>query len=384
MEDRKSPRRRIAPHHLTVRIERQTRDLKLEVVLIGPEPRNLRRRSGPTDNGRRRLLGLFQRIGHALQPVRDPAVHGNRPPRHVADGEDGRIAGPRLIVHHHPVVATQARRPRQAVAGQGAHADQNRIRLHHRPVGQGHAVMGDRDHLGAGDDLHPPRPVLGREEGRQGLGRHPRQHARRPFDHHRLGAQGPGRGRRLQSHIAAADNSQSPARPQDGLQPLGVLQRPQLQQVGMVPARNRQFARRRSRRQHQDVIGLARPVVEGDRLRLRVHRHGDRRRPKLDPLLLIEAQRPQQQRLQIRLPLQPGLGQGRPLIRRRILLADQHKGAFMPVLPQKGRDGAAGVACADDQDLGHVDADSATHGFCLLPASQGGGELPLDRSTVTA
>ncbi|MNS61596.1 hypothetical protein D3C72_946280 [compost metagenome] len=197
------------------------------------------------------------------------------------------------------------------------------------------------------------------EEARQGFRGHAGQHPVHALDHHGLSAEGAGRGRRLQPHIAAADDGQPLAGSQRRLQPLGVVQGSELQQVGPVRAGNGQLARHRAGGQDQHVVGLDRPVSEGHGLGRRVDGGRGDAGAQGDGLLDVEALGTQQQVLQTRLPLQPGLGQGRPLIGRRRLLARQDDLALEAILSQQRRRRAPRVSRADNQNLGHGETDRA-------------------------
>uniref|UniRef100_A0A0N4Z2Z2 LigA n=1 Tax=Parastrongyloides trichosuri TaxID=131310 RepID=A0A0N4Z2Z2_PARTI len=365
VEDGEGAAGRIAAHQLAVGVERQARDLQLDVILVGPEPRHFRRRGRAADDGRGHLLGLFQGVGHALQPVHDAAVDRDGPPRHIADRVDVRVAGAGGLIDHHAVLARQARSPRQGFARQSADADKDGVRRDQRSVGQPHAAVLEARDLDAGQDLDAVFLVQIGEEGRQGLRRHAGQHPVHALDHHRLGAQGAGRGRRLQPDIAAADHRQPFARRQHGLQPLGVIEGAQLQQVGPVRAGDGQFAGRRAGGEDQRVVRLDRSVGEGHGPGVRVN--GARRDAGAqgDVLLGVEALGTQQQVFQARLPFQPGFRQGRALIGRRILLPRQDDLALIPILPQQRRRRAPRVSRADDHNLGRQSRAISRHGFFL-------------------
>ena len=161
MEDGEGAAGRIAAHQLAVGVEGHARNLQLDVILVGPEPRHFGRRGRAADDGAGRLLGLLQGVGHALQPVHDAAVDRDRPPRHIADGVDVRVAGAGGLIDHYAVFARQSRRARQSLAGEGADADQHRVRRGRDPwiavVGEGRLQALEKEARDAADAIQEQR-----------------------------------------------------------------------------------------------------------------------------------------------------------------------------------------------------------------------------------
>ena len=186
------------------------------------------------------------------------------------------------------------------------------------------------------------------EEGRQRLAGHPRQHAGLALDHHHLGAEGAAGGGRLQPDIAAADHRQPLAGADGGLQRLGVGGGAQLQHAGQAGAGDGQLAGPRAGGQDQDVIGNGLAVGQGDDLLAAIDRDGDRVQAQVHAVLGVEFQGLERQAVGVGLALEPGLGQGRALVGRDGLLADQDDGAGEAVLTQERRRRAAGVSGPHD------------------------------------
>ncbi|MNN41454.1 hypothetical protein D3C81_1555730 [compost metagenome] len=138
-----------------------------------------------------------------------------------------------------------------------------------------------------------------------------------------------------------------------------MVQGAQFQQFGPVSAGNGQFARRRASRQNQHIVRLDGSIGEGHRLGSPVDGRRCDAGAQIDGLFGVEALRAQQQVFQTRLSLQPSLGQGRPLIGRRRLLARQDNLALKAILPQQRRRRAPRVSRADNQNLGHDQTDRA-------------------------
>lgn len=67
MKHRKLAGRGITPNDNLIAIQRQPGNLEFDVVLVRPEPWNLRVRRLSAANGGRRLLGLLQSVGHAFK-----------------------------------------------------------------------------------------------------------------------------------------------------------------------------------------------------------------------------------------------------------------------------------------------------------------------------
>ena len=175
----------------------------------------------------------------ARSPAGTSVIERHRPVGDVADREDGRIGGARLEVDHDPVGAFQARVPRHLVVGQGADADQGGIAGDQRPSDSLTPLTRPPSPTISSTPTPsskwtPRRAVIGLEEARQRLARHPRQHPRLQLDHSRLRAQRAGRGGDLQADIAAADHRQPAAGPSAAFSCLGVRRRAQRQ----TPARS--------------------------------------------------------------------------------------------------------------------------------------------------
>ena len=131
--------------------------------------------------------------------------------------------------------AVAGRRPRASSSlADGADPDQRHVAGDQPAVGQAHAgdlaVLRPRRPAIVGAELEGDAAglVIGAEEVARAASQATRARMRGSrLDHHRLGAERAGRGRRLQADIAAADHRQPLAGPERGLQRLGVGRRAQ-------------------------------------------------------------------------------------------------------------------------------------------------------------
>ena len=173
-------------------------------------------------------LACSSALAHALQ-AEHAAVERHRPVGDVADGEDGRVGGARLLVDHDAVGAVQAgvaaRARRWAAAPTPTRTASQAIS---RPSAEPHAgdvAVRALEAVDVGAELEArrraprDRPVKKADSVSQATRARMRGLA---LDHHRLGAQRAGRGGRLQPDIAAADHRQPLARAERAFSALGV------------------------------------------------------------------------------------------------------------------------------------------------------------------
>ena len=146
-------------------------------------------------------LRLLQRVGHALQ-AEHALVERHRPVGDVADGEDGRVGGARLLVDDDAAGGLEARRPgRSRRWGSAPTPTRAASQAMVRPSASRTPVTcpsspSNASTWRASSKVTPARLVIVGEEGREGVAGHPRQDARLALDHHRLGARAPARRRR--------------------------------------------------------------------------------------------------------------------------------------------------------------------------------------------
>ena len=118
--------RRIAAQHDLVIARRQSRDLQLQVVLVGPEPRHLGVRHGRAEQRRGGNLGLMNRVRHGFEP-HAALEQGVRMVRAVAGREDVRIGRARELVDDDAVAAGQPGGGGELDVGHDADADDHDV-----------------------------------------------------------------------------------------------------------------------------------------------------------------------------------------------------------------------------------------------------------------
>ena len=261
------------------------------------------------------------------------------------------------MIHHHAIFARDARRARQFVIGHAADAHQGDVAGDDPAVLQTHAGEDAVRSLEPGDggvqleaDAMAAVQVL--EEVGQGAAGDAGQTAGLALDDDGLGAQGAGRGGGLQPHIAAADHGQPRAGFQHRLQGFRIREGAQGEDAGQVGSGNLQTPGPRAGGQDQDVPGKARSIVERDCSGRAVDGGDGGFGAQVDIVLGVPGGGAQFDRLDVRLALQPGLGEGRALVGDRRLVADQDDGPLMAVLAQERRRRPARMARADDDDAG--------------------------------
>src|SRR5690606_17490747 len=171
-----------AAHDDLVIINGETGGLQLDVVLVGPEPRQVGicdRVAGDDADDR---FGLIHRVLYGFHPHGAGGVlvgvAGN-----VADGEDVRVGGAAEFVNDDAVVAGEARLDGQLAIGNDADADHHGVCRNDLAGGKPHAgdprFALDGGNAGVEAHVHALKAVLGLEEagddGAGDAGEHPVQ-----------------------------------------------------------------------------------------------------------------------------------------------------------------------------------------------------------------
>jgi hypothetical protein len=267
----------------------------------------------------------------------------------IAYGEDGRVRGPGLGVDQDAALAVQAGRLGDLVIWDGANPHKGGVAGQGPAIGQSNAgdpAVLSRKSLDPGRQLErdPPGLMVAGKERRQQRAGDPGQDTLLALDDHRLGSQGPGRGRRLQPDIAAADHGQPLAGAKGSLQGLCVGGCSQGHDPGQVSARQGQGAGPCAGGQDQDIIAEGPSVRQADGPGRPVQ--PDHRQAQIQAAAVVPVPFGgfQGQAGGVRLTLEPGLAEGRALIGNQELVADQGDGARMTILAQEGRRRAARMA----------------------------------------
>lgn len=307
-------------------------------------------------DGAGRAPGLFERAGHAFEPVQ-PGVAGQRAARGIAYGVDAAHGGTAFAIHGNAVGAVQAEGLRQFHAGRRAHADEHGIALQSGAIGHpqgrdaGGAVSldgGDRCiemhlHALACMQLQQMRSHLRRGAARQ--------QPAFALDDPDLHAQLAGRGSDFEARIAAADDGQAACGLQMAPQRLRVFHGAQVGDARpLIPGQD-QPARRGACGNDQVFVVQHRSVVQRHLPRARLYGHGAHARAQGDGLVRGGAGGPRQQLVRAHGLLQPCPGQRRAQVGRQVLAADHSDRTRVAVLAQQGGQGATGVSGADDDGM---------------------------------
>lgn len=253
----------------------------------------------------------------------------------ITSGKNVGICGRERGIDHDAAIDRKAGGPCERAARHGTDADQHRIGLDDVAVRQGEreAVACQRDLLqpGVEQDFDPRGGVTRVQKRRNRRRHHPAQEARRQLDHDRPAAHG-GRARGdLEADEAAADDGNARTRAQCLAQPVGIGEVAQIQRPLGDGAIQRQPAR---------------PYVPAGTI--------DRQRraagTELDARGLQDCGFGEGEVVCHPLAGEIGLGQGRTLVRRARLGAEQDDAAAVAPLAQDERGAPAGLPGADDHD----------------------------------
>ena len=332
---------------------RRPRSLQIDVVLVGPEPRQLGIGLGAAGHhlgDRDRLvLGVLPSLQPDAAAEQRIEVTGD-----VAGGKDMRIAGAAMCVDQNAVIDREIGLHRQLAVRHGADADENcvggqrlaRPQRDHGPV----AARCDRSDGDAGAQIDAAAAMEGGEELAEGRRCDARQRSRGGFQHGHRAAMAARYGCCLQPDEAGADDDQPLAGAKHAAQLEAIVDVAQVVDAPAGAARNSEMASACAERQEQRVIRQGDAVGETQALRRAVDLEGRRAEMKIDP-----RRGPELQRLQIRLLDRAGAGeqllrQRRALIGRVGLAADQHDLAGKTGGAQRLRRAPAGMAGAEDDD----------------------------------
>ena len=262
--------------------------------------------------------------------------------------------GAAVLVDHDAVVTGQPAVRGQLLVGHDADA-------HHHQVG-GVRAPGGRDrahpavaalealHRDAGVHRHAVRLVQAAEPRRHRVRHHPRQQPPGGFQHRHLGAQA-ARGRRhLEADEASADDDEARALAQVAADGVDVVEGAQIVNALQPAPRQREVARAAARREHERREVHRRAVVEHDVPRVAIDGHCAPAQHQLDALLGPVAGRLQEGALGGDGAGEQLLRQGRTLVGRVALVADQGEPASVAGAQQHVGALAAALAGTDDDD----------------------------------
>ena len=175
-----------------------------------------------------------------------------------------------------------------------------------------------------------PRSACSRgEEAGDRRRHHPVHDPLQGLEHDHLGAElGEARGD-LEADVAAADDHRPGARPDRRPDALGIGERPQVEDPFEMLARQPEAPSPGAGAQHEGIVGQL-LVVQDDRAPVPQNPERTGRETEIDPALGIVRGGADQGPLERHLAAHVGLGQGRPLIGRRRLVADHHDLAANP------------------------------------------------------
>ena len=142
-----------------------------------------------------------------------------------------------------------------------------------------------------------------------------------------------------------------------------------------IGAHQRQPPRPRAGGQNQRVVRQLTPALDANLLVGAIDPDGLHLGQQRDVLVGINRGRPEQQPLHRQLALEVGLGEGRALVGRGRLFANQRNLALETALPQPLRRLAAGLAGADNDDAFDF---ARTHSALVFEASQPQAQGALD------
>ena len=251
-------------------------------------------------------------------PAEERAVHVGD----VAGGVDVRVGGAQRRVDQDPVVHGQAGRLGQPGVRPDADPGQHGVGRHGRAVGEDDLPGPDLPHPGAQPQVDPVLPVQVGEDLPHLVAEDPVQRLRVGLHQGDLGAVLAGGRGRLQPDPAGADHDHPGAGAERGADPVGVRQ-PAQRQHG-VAAGHRQRAHHRAGGQQQ--LRVPQPLAAGqlDLVLGRLQRADRRAEPQVDVVLGVPLRRVHPGRLPLLLAEQVALGQRRSLVRRLVLVAEQH------------------------------------------------------------
>ena len=347
------PRIRLGSQDFTPGPRRKAGDLHHGVVLFRPDRAAGQVRLAGIQRRQRRRRALVLRVLPGFEA--DGAAAGRRRHRHVARRQDVRRRGAAVFVDQHAAFAGDAGLARQGVVGLHADPQHHRVGLQAAAVGQlGHAAaLGPRMHraqAGVQAQRHPlcgvQRRQVGRDAGRHAAG----AQARRLFQH-RGGATRLARGGgHLQADPAAAGDDNATAGAQAGAQAQGVIAGPQHMDGAAVGAGQGRHDGPAAGAQDQLVV-VEHGAIGGLDLMAPGPQPGCRDAgPERDVQLGQLFAREQLGAFGRGLAAQHRLAQGRTLVGRMRLVAQQHDAAGVAVAAQRRRGPAARLPRADDDD----------------------------------
>ena len=354
IKGRKALGARFAAQDKTVVALKKARDLKLQIILVRPEPRGFQGRRRRVQNGGGRQLGAFNGVVDALQTAGATAVRRNWPAGAIADGENGGVGGAGVAVGDDPVLGFEAGGLRQAHFRQDADPNDHEIGRDFRSVLKTHAgdalVAGDESGLGRQRELHPLRGVVLEEKGRDLWACDPGKGSRGGLDHGDIQAKASGDGGHLQANIARADDGQARAGADMGADRVDVGGGAQGVDAREVCAGDRQGPGAGACGEDQGVVGDLLAIIGADAFGGAVYGGGGGVEPERDAFMIVGFEIAKQEPVFAPFASQIFLGQRRALIGGEGLFANQGDGASKASRPEPKSGFAACLPCADDDN----------------------------------
>src|SRR3984885_10063445 len=349
-------RGRRAAHHERVVAVVEAHDDELQIVLIGPEPRDLVVRDGAAEHAERGARALFEGVVDGLEP-HAPRIMRTRMQAAIAGGEDSRVGGAAELIDRDAIGAVKAGGTGQLIGGRNADANDHKIRrvlgsvlAQHRVCAAARGVLGDGAHARvAADPDTVARMFRLHERGHLRAG-HAIHGAIGHLEYGDLQAKLAAGRRDFKSDVAAADDHNPPAGCKLGANGLDVAQCAQEIHTGKLRARCRQRPGPAAGCEEQLIVSMRRAVIDAHALRGAFDMRHAVREVRFDRMLRVEVRRGGGEPLRRERAREVLLRKGWTLIGPRILLTQQNDRARAALAAQGLNGGGGGLAGADNDD----------------------------------
>src|SRR5690348_2078304 len=352
VDQRETARNRVAAFLNLVVARGAAGALKLVLILIRPEPRDLIVSTSLADHvrGRGRCLTNGILDGFQAQPTRERGVPVSGA---IAGREYVGVRGPAVRVDDDAVVAVQPRIPGELHIRFRADADESDMSFDVAVFAdQGFETLATREfaHLSRTSNGYSSCEVSSGEELGDRWGSHAAQDSRLPFQHRNLGTDRPCNGGDLQADITASNDGDASAILNLCAKSERVLHAVEIVHVGATAARKVQRPGPAARGEQQPIVRDSGGSVDPDAPFPAIDTIDLRMQLELYVVRRVKGKGPQIQTVHAQCALQESLRQRRSLVRRLRFVAQQDDAPGESLFPQSESGLRAGLAGTDDHD----------------------------------